>query len=765
MNASPKLHPRLVQGLGIAALLSVVGVFLLYSLRVIADTDFFWQLSTGRLVLDQGIPHKDVFTYPRAGTEWIELRWLFFALVATIERIGGYPALVLFKTVVLASAFWVSVQASGGLRRVNWIAPVLLLALVASSQRFGMRPEAATYLMVALFVAIGAGFAERGGKWIWAIPILQALWANCHTLFMIGPGIVLALVVDQAWHVWRADADTQPAAKARLKIAAIVFGLTALACFLTPYGWRGIEFTFQLLTQIRGTIFKDYITELRGTFAYLGSDAVNAFVGLVALTGFALVANLRALRPFWVIVLLAMGFLAWSSIRNLPLFTLIAIPFVVQQLATSPLKKFIPETVNPYLKPGVAIGTIGASALLALPLWNNRMLNRHGGERVLGLGLSKRINPVDIGAHLKQFPLKGRVYNTLGTGSWLTTQGIKVFVDPRLEVQGQAHFSLAMDAANVASAFKKTTDDFGITAAIVEVNSGEPFFLSQDPGWKLATFDEVAALFVRGEDAKNRPVLDGKAAVEARLAELKQQIGEPKDYTNLGPLDPMDTPGVYSGLASFMARMRYEDLAVPWAKMALKAWPFATSAHYIIGQAALKAGDREAAAKEFRAELENNPDDPPTLGAIGINLFFQGKQTEALPFLEKSVKAMPANATAWLTLMGIYYAQGDLEKAQNAGEQALVYAPDNLDALVNLSGLYVQRGYNGKANDLIARAVKLDPNNPNVIGAVVTSKFVANDFAGARREIERGLRLHPNDANLKQLQQAIQQAERQKPPN
>src|SRR3954462_12031595 len=43
----------------------------LVGLRRLGDNSFLWHLRTGRVILDHGVPHNDIYSFSEPGTKWI----------------------------------------------------------------------------------------------------------------------------------------------------------------------------------------------------------------------------------------------------------------------------------------------------------------------------------------------------------------------------------------------------------------------------------------------------------------------------------------------------------------------------------------------------------------------------------------------------------------------------------------------------------------------------------------------------------------------
>jgi tetratricopeptide (TPR) repeat protein len=91
----------------------------------------------------------------------------------------------------------------------------------------------------------------------------------------------------------------------------------------------------------------------------------------------------------------------------------------------------------------------------------------------------------------------------------------------------------------------------------------------------------------------------------------------------------------------------------------------------------LRAGNVTRAAANFRDALELAPDDPVILFGAAAVAHAQGKQTEAMARLERSLELKPSLTAASILLGKIAYDEGDADLAIKTYEQALTYQPGN----------------------------------------------------------------------------------------
>lgn len=132
-----------------------------------------------------------------------------------------------------------------------------------------------------------------------------------------------------------------------------------------------------------------------------------------------------------------------------------------------------------------------------------------------------------------------------------------------------------------------------------------------------------------------------------------------------------------------------------------KAYPGAPErpmSHLYLGQIAYRAGDMEAAAANFGAALQLNPDIPQARLSLGNAYFAAGKVDEAIAAWEVLARDRPNLASVHNNLGIAYTDKGDLDVAIQHLEQTIALSPENYRAHENLASAYRKKGMTEQAD-------------------------------------------------------------------
>lgn len=286
----------------------VGGAFALWGLVIglapLHDNSFFTHLATGRLLLDEGIPTADPYSWTALGHPWVVQSWLASLVYGVADQLGGGTALRLLVGLLaaaLAALAWRLTRPAGSLiARVGIVAIVVGIGTEAWSERpllFGL------VFLALLLVAADDGLDPR-----WAVPILW-LWVNIHGSFPLGLVALVLLIVGR-----RLDGSPSTTERRVLGWAA----LGTLLGALNPLGPRLLLFPAQLLSK-QETLH--HIVEWKSpTFDTVGQ---RLFIVQVVVAVLLLVR-----RPSYRVALPLVVFTAAAllGLRNIPVASLVLVP-------------------------------------------------------------------------------------------------------------------------------------------------------------------------------------------------------------------------------------------------------------------------------------------------------------------------------------------------------------------------------------------------------------------------------------------------------
>jgi len=706
-------------GLGRAFVAAVVLMIAVLSLQRIWSVDYWWQWKTGELVLQHGPPHRDLFSFTNPEHARIEVRWLYCAALYALTHTFGHGAATLVKCAVVLATFGLAVRL--GTRR--WLHPgawaVAAVAALACSQRLVVRPETASYAFLVLTVAIIMRLQAGGSRWAFALPALVALWANVHGLFVLGPAVVGAWLVSEAIEALfaRRRGGDDPDRARRLRTAAVLLLATLAAPLANPYGARIWALAVDQYRTLQDPAQRSFYAELASPFSF--SQRFTAVVFYEVLIGMVILAAIaagRRLRVFWVILVASQLWLSATAIRNLPLFVLVAIPFVIRSFASSPwtTRLRVRRAARP-VGVAAAIAGILAALFVVRDVATDRFAVRQHDTNQFGLGIASHRFPEGAVGFLRQHAIEGPLFNTAGAGSYLLAHGFKVFIDPRGEVYQErilAEYRSLVEEPT-PSKIELYRDRWGLRAMVLDCDMFALARVAENAGWRVAFVDAEAIVVLPGREV---PRLDLRRDADPWLAGVRRTLPAARAYAGLGLLTRVTNPAPYARLGRLTWELGAQKTSCTFYEDAHVAYPPRFRDWAALGWCAAQAGDRKRAARSYARAVELDPRnedyltraafaclavdslaaarafaetllavakfDSPALQVLAAAMLKERRADDAAVLLERAAK-LDANMTGdraantFFLLGQARMLQGRWNDAKQAFEQALERDPEN----------------------------------------------------------------------------------------
>ena len=484
------------------------------------DTDFWWHLRTGELILELGeLPGIDWYTYMDSEKPWIDLHWGFQLLVTGLYHVGGPSLVVLFKATTITTAIVVAFFATGQ-RLPLWLRVLLWFpAFVAITGRGYERPEMLSLLFLASWLWI-IHRMESQPRLVWLLPFIQVLWINCHALFILGLVVGGCVVVDRIvreaakgrWGLAKAPLQPEPATLMWAGVAACV------AALCSPYFEQGALFPFELYRKF--SVDQDFYSVRIGEFHrpvdFLLRHGAVAFANLyfvaelvlwcLAAASFVWLALYRRVNVFRLLLFVGFSNLAWEATRNTNIFSLVAACVMVANLEEVQILRgrlLATSSWRTNSLTGLFFATL--SVLVVTNLWN--LL----GERNKPFGLGEHpnwfIHSACRFAAQEGFPNYAFVAHNGQAGVFIyhTAPYRKVFMDARLEVCSRKTFELydqvlsSMAKADGRWTLAMQRDDEGRLPVVILdglYSRQQIQGMLMTPGWRLVYSDPISAVFL-----------------------------------------------------------------------------------------------------------------------------------------------------------------------------------------------------------------------------------------------------------------------------
>jgi hypothetical protein len=351
--------------IGVAAVLFAGNLF--------EDRYLFWDsyldLAAGRVIANDGIPHREVFTVAAREHNWIDQQWLAHLITYASWSVGGYPAVAAVSSLAVAAAFGLlcAMMITRGVhpqRAVMWTAGAFAVCLgntVIRAQAFAFP----LFVLLVWGIVDDAGQPRLRRRSLMVLPLL-VVWANVHGSVLLAVLLVVATAIVRCVCRYR---DGQPIT-AYLALAAV----SPLCVFANPYGFSVIHYYAAL---IGNPVVSTYILEWAPPS--FGNPFSLAFIVLLLATcGVMGFVTAKGARPGAVPMLLLTltGAVASQGVRYATWFGLTAAAINAEALAS--------VGRSPYPLPGRVVRLAGGvtAVVVALSLFTLTRTTDHQFERL-----------------------------------------------------------------------------------------------------------------------------------------------------------------------------------------------------------------------------------------------------------------------------------------------------------------------------------------------------------------------------------------------
>jgi len=487
---------------------------LLAGLRTVSDPDTFWQLATGRWVVQHHhVFSTDVFSYTAQGQPWIYPAGSGLLLYVGYV-IGGYTLLS-----------WMSAAGCVGavallLRRGSATsAAIAILSVPLIAGRTAPRADMFTVVLFAAYLSILWQNYQTGRAHLWLLPLLMIAWVNFHLGFVAGLALIVAFVgIDVLELLFPGRRRVE--ALQRLRRAWPWFVATALATLANPWGWAiyspwGLGIYSAMVRQNRDmALYSNWIAEWGGVplnwtaaaAAFSLRSTKGAFYLLLVIA--AIVALLALLqRQFGAAVLLVAAVYPGVQRVRMDALTACVVVVVGGTFLSSAVQQVGLRISSPRIRLALAAAVVTMLAALVFVRSFDVVTNRNHHPWTFGAGFGWQF-PEQAAAFIERENLPGEIFNNYGEGGYLVWRlGPKRrdYFDGRAIPFGPERFSHQAELLQTpldSELWRREADHYNINTIILPLNRFESVLGSlkafcRSSDWRPVYLDEVAIVLVR----------------------------------------------------------------------------------------------------------------------------------------------------------------------------------------------------------------------------------------------------------------------------
>lgn len=505
-SVSDLLFAALLMGLSCGALGRVL----------LRDAGTGWHIRNGQLMLQtHAITHIDPFSATISGQPWYAWEWLYDVLIGAIHSVLGLNGVVFYTAAIMAATFvlvfHLAMRRGGGLLITLFL---LVLSLGASAVHFLARPHVLSWLFTVIWFEVldSASIATELNKnrRLFFLPVMMLFWVNVHGGFLLGFVLLGVYLLGGAIEYFSCP-ERREAIGIWLKRLGLVSGLSVLASFVNPYGYKLHLHIYRYLSD---RFLMNHVSEFRSPDFHGEAQQCFALLLLVAIT--ALASARRKPRATHLLVILLAACSGLLAARNLPassmLLTLIIAPLLSETVANAGENARVAPSIRAVLSRmrrfSVRMeklelrfqGHLWMVLIFVLGLWACMHGGRLGSAQLINGYFEDKRFPVEAAEAIAKRDIREPIFCPDQWGGYLIYRlypQTKVLVDDRHDLYGDQFFKDYLKVVFVQPDWSKVLDERHVNWVLMPKNSSLGTILEQTPGWKLIYEDGTAVLFQR----------------------------------------------------------------------------------------------------------------------------------------------------------------------------------------------------------------------------------------------------------------------------
>lgn len=187
--SQPVVDPLASPIIRVGVCVTIYAMAAMAMVRSVADTDLWWHLRAGQLMVEQGsVMSVDQLSAFGAGKTWRAYSWLFEMFIFKVYETFGLTGILVYR---LASALAIvaAIHRLVARRCPQWFVAMGLVAAAALSimPMMSERPLMQSMLFATLTTEVVLSLREgRRSRMTWLLPLVYIFWANWHIQFVYG---------------------------------------------------------------------------------------------------------------------------------------------------------------------------------------------------------------------------------------------------------------------------------------------------------------------------------------------------------------------------------------------------------------------------------------------------------------------------------------------------------------------------------------------------------------------------------------------------
>lgn len=479
------------------------------------DQDLGRHLKLGEIIVQTGqVPKTNLFSYTNSDFPFINTHWLFEVLTYFVNQTIGLQALLVIKIFIFLVSVWLILKV---IPKENsaLLLPIGFIFLHVLRERLELRPEIFSFLFTASTYFILEKYLKSPTKLLYFLPAVQLVWINTHIYFFVGLGLQAIFLIHSTYRYLRRNLSGY-----KLKLLAVIFGLSVLASLANPHGLTGFLYPVNVTKNYGYTIVENQTMFLLENIGFTDPNFLFVKLSIFLIILSLIVTLARKKIEIKNILISSFGAtLILMNVRSFPYLVFLSLPATLQNFG---------QVRNT----GINKGIIAIFSLLLL-LESYFYLNgdyyrlRDDSHKPSLEFVSSAKGALDF---VIRNNLPNPIYNNFDIGSYIIYRNYpkyRVFVDGRPEAYPKEFFqNIYIPTQSDYSKFKDLEKQFRFRTIIFSITDQTPWgkaFLAsivKDGYWKTVYLDDFIIILIKNDV----PASQGLALQTLDLAKLDPSL-------------------------------------------------------------------------------------------------------------------------------------------------------------------------------------------------------------------------------------------------
>ncbi len=285
-------------------------IILLLSIEPIKNYDIWWHLKTGEVIYQGGnILDKDIFSYTKAGENWVNHEWLSQVIFYITYKLFGLYGPITLKIFVLMASFFIIYKRNQLFLRGYYNIFSIAFIVMISHISWLSRPLIFTFLFIPLTLYLLDLYILKNKKIIWSLPLIMLLWVNLHGSFILGLLLLFLYTANTLTHDRKKGVYLSK-----------IFVASLAVTLINPNTYEILLYPLQYATY---SVHSMYIEEWQSpSFATFSTFEASLLFSLIVL------AFSKRIAVLDLVLILLFTHLGLFAIRNTVLYAIVVVPII-----------------------------------------------------------------------------------------------------------------------------------------------------------------------------------------------------------------------------------------------------------------------------------------------------------------------------------------------------------------------------------------------------------------------------------------------------